>query len=118
MKQDPKKSLLAYGTTPSFPAIVDQENPLKSNQYISSRVDELKQEYDEIVQIMQDTMRVQSAHIGVTPIVGKEYHLYASKTDEFLSMIAPDEWRGHTNPKEYLGSFVLTTDGIWKRQTY
>jgi hypothetical protein len=117
LKQDPKKSLLAYGTTPSFPALVEQENPLKSNQYISSRVEELKQEYDEIVQIMQDTMRVQMANIGVTPIVGREYYLYGND-EEFLSMIAPDEWTEHTKPKEYLGCFILTTDGIWKRQTY
>lgn len=117
MKQDPKKSLLAYGTTPSFPAIVDQENPLKSNQYISSWVDELKKEYEELVQVVEDTARVQSANISISPVVGKEYYLYANE-QEFLSLIAPHEWTVHTQPKKYIGTFVLTTDGIWKRQTY
>lgn len=115
MSQGDKKSLLAFGTTPSFPAIVDHGNPLKGNQYIEGRIDKLQEEYDALVKLVQDTTRVENAAIGVTPIIGKKYYLYNNKGQDVMSMIAPEEWTNNTRPDYFIACFKLTTDGVWRR---
>ena len=114
MKQGDKKGLLAYGTTPSFPALVDHDNPLKGNQYIQGKVDELKKEYLEIMTIVNNSTRMEQADMRVTPIVGNPYYLYVKDGNDFVSIIAPEEWTPKTKPDDYVGCFKLTTNGVWE----
>ena len=107
-----KKALMAYGTTPSFPAIFEEGNPLQGNQYIQERIQEMRDEFDKLMSTISITDRIQKARYNFTPIVGNPYHLYYNKGDEFLSMISPDEW-GSRLPEQYIGCYKLTTNGLW-----
>jgi hypothetical protein len=107
-----KKALLAHGTTPSFPAIFEEGNPLQGNQYIQERIEEMRQEFERLLSTISITERIQRARFNFTPIVGKPYYLYYNKGQEFLSMIKPEEW-GDRLPSEYIGCYKLTTNGVW-----
>ena len=82
--------------------------------HIDTRLQEIKKQYDELLDLATDTELVYSAHYNFIPIVGKVYHLYSNERHNFLSIIAPDQWS--TMVADYLGSFKFTTDNVWERQ--
>ena len=119
-----KKALLEFGTTPSFPAMVlpDVEGfntHLQSKQanYFEAKADQIKQEYEDLVDLAKDTEMVNSVITRFEPATGKTYWLYESKqTGMFLSIISPSEWTESTKPPIYYGAFQLSVDGTWNRQ--
>jgi len=118
-------ALLDYGTSPSFPAMIvpdvskaTSEQTQKARDYLKTKAEELQVQFDNLLILARNTERVNEAEKRFVPMTGKDYHLYKGERGDFLSLIAPHEWTGHTKPKEYLGTFVLTTDGLWKQQTY
>ena len=96
---------------PSFkPVIVDNSSSIKASHYFKTKLDEIKSQYETLLEEYQDTTLVYESDYSFEPIVGQTYHLYKSNDRRFLSLISPTEW-----DKKYLGSFLLTTDGKWEK---
>ena len=89
---------------PSFePLTVDKTEQHKANNYFESRLNELKEEYNELVKEYNWTKLVYESEYSFQPLVGVVYYLYEKKDRElFLSLIAPNEW-----DQPYVGSFKL-----------
>ena len=109
---------LSYGSNVSAPAISlenvggwKQSNAELANKNFKTKFDELKEEYERLVNEVQLNELVYSAKYNFTPVMGEVYHLY-SKTDDsiFLSLISPDSWN-----QKYLGSFKLDASHKWSK---
>lgn len=87
---------------------LDKTSNLK-NHYVT-KFEELKSEYTKLMQEIAINERVYKSKFSFQPIVGQTYYLYERETDEFLSIISPDEWNGRY---ELIGAFRLQTDGRW-----
>ena len=88
------------------------ERGINATNALTTRFDELKEEYFKLVQLAEDTSLVYNAEYSFIPVVGKTYYLYIGSTDKlFLSLIEPERasW-------EYKGSFRYTYDNVWERQ--
>lgn len=113
-------ALLDYGTSPSFPSMLipnvgkaTSEATQKASEYFKTKAEELQAQFDNLLALARATERVNNAEKRFLPITGKEYHLYIGERGDFLSLIAPHEWTINTKPKDYIGSFTLSTDGTW-----
>ena len=130
-----KKSLLDYGTHPSFPAMTVPSTKLinseviKASHWLTERKIEIEREFEEkakeLYEMAVDTTRVNESQHAFVPIVGKVYFLYVRKVIlledendvEFLSIIEPHQWTLYTQPYKYIGKFKLNSDGIWDNIT-
>lgn len=111
-------ALKPYGTSASSPVI----KPLNTaswkndgihrvNKQLKSKFDEVKKEYEALMEKFQYNDLIYNAKFNFEPIFGENYHLYNNKNNEpFLSIIAPDQCSF-----EYLGSFRLNTDKMWEK---
>jgi hypothetical protein len=73
-------------------------------------LEELKEEYNKLINEYETTKLLYSTSYGFQPILGHLYHIYRGKDgNTFLSLINPNEWN-----KEYLGSYRLNTNGTWE----
>lgn len=89
---------------------LDKTNNLK--HYYVSKFDELKKEYNKLMEDIQINETIYQAKYTFQPIVGQNYYLYLNDDNEkFLSIISPNEWG--RRKFEYLGTFQLQTDGRW-----
>lgn len=108
--------LLPYGSNIGAPSIkIDdvggwkQINLTKVNKHFVTRFNELKTEYDKLVDEFNWNEMVYSSKYSFEPIIGERYHLYYNKDkDVFLSIINPNEWK-----YEYIGTFVMDTNNKW-----
>lgn len=107
---------MSYPTNVGAPAFTvpdvitkKQERGINATHQLTTKFDQLKEEYFKLVQLAEDTSLMYGARCNFNPVVGRVYHLYRS--DElFISMIAPDEW-----DQEHVGSFRLTSEQTWER---
>jgi len=111
-------NILPYGSNISAPSIVlpdldgfKSEKGTTARHHIEQKLSEIKRQYQELVELAQDTELVYNARYNFVPIVGKTYHLYKTETDYLLSMIEPESW----NLYEYIGSYEFESDAVWKR---
>ena len=89
---------------------LDKTNNLK--HYYVSKFDELKKEYEKLMEDIHINEMIYQAKYTFQPIVGQNYYLYLNDdNDKFLSIISPTEWG--RRKFEYLGTFQLQTDGRW-----
>ena len=110
--------LLPYGSNIGAPAIhidnVDgwkQHNALKVNKQFQTRFEELKENYQKLIDEFKWNDLVYSAKYNFEPIIGETYHLYYNKQDDiFLSLINPTEWS-----YECIGSFKLDSNHKWNK---
>jgi hypothetical protein len=108
--------LLPYGSNVSAPAIrtedIDawkQRGINKVNKQLSTKFEELKEEYKKLVQEFQWNELVYTAKFAYEPVIGETYHLYVGNTGApFLSLIGPNEWN-----REHIGSFRLDSNQKW-----
>jgi len=109
-----------YPTNVGAPAftlnnIVEFNETRSSNavNHLNTRLEEIKKQYDELVELAQDTELIYRSRYSFIPIVGRTYYLYQVEHQEhpFLSIITPEQsvW-------EHLGSFKFTTENTWERQ--
>lgn len=91
------------------PIVVDKGDSRKVNKHFQSKFEELKGEWDKLVEEYEWTSLVYSSRYSFQPIVGETYHLY-KEDDLFLSIIEPHQW-----DKEHIGSFKLLTNGKWDK---
>ena len=107
--------LLTYGSNIGAPSIsVDnidgwkKSNVLKVNKELNIRFEELKTQYQKLIEEYEWNQLVYSSHYNFEPIIGEIYHLYQNKDKTFLSLISPEEWNfGH------IGSFRLGSNNKW-----
>lgn len=100
---------------PAFtvPAVLGKKRERGANAraQLTSKFEELKQEYFRLAKLTEDTELVYNATCNINPVVGQTYHLYNGTHGIFLSMIEPERWK-----MEHLGSFKLTSEHTWERQ--
>tara|TARA_R110001592_G_scaffold227273_1_gene483453 strand:+ start:3189 stop:3569 length:381 start_codon:yes stop_codon:yes gene_type:complete len=96
---------------PSFePIVTDKSDRIKANKYFESRLNELREEYKELVDEYSWTKLVYQSTYNFQPILGEPYHLYEDDDrDLFLSLIGPNEWN-----RKYIGTFKLLNNGKWQ----
>ena len=97
---------------PSFaPINVDRSDSIKADKYFSSRLNELKSEYENLVNEYKWSDIIYNALYNFQPILGESYYLYLNDDDKhFLSIIEPSEWN-----QTYVGTFKLLNNGKWEK---
>ena len=110
-------ALLPYGTYSAAPKIevpaigeFKNDRTLEAHNYFESAAADLADKYQQLITLANDSKMVYDARYNFIPKVGKDYHLYWTGKDHILSMI--DNW----NRYEYVGTFILTVDNVWKRK--
>lgn len=79
------------------------------NKELESKFNELKAQYQNLIEEFQWNELVYNAKFAFEPVVGEIYHLYQGNDNkQFLSLIGPEEWN-----KEHLGAFKLNSDKKW-----
>jgi len=109
-------SFLPYSTSVGAPVIkIDDIVSWKSrgiqnvNKEFQNKFDELKLQYQKLMEEYEWNELVYSAKFSFEPVIGEIYHLYTSSDGvNFLSLISPQEWN-----KEHLGTFKLNSDKKW-----
>ena len=109
-------NVLPYGTSVGAPAIrVDDLVSWKSrgittvNKQFASKFDELKAQYQSLIEEFEWNELVYSSKFSFEPVIGEIYHLYRSHDgSDFLSLIGPLEWN-----KEHIGTFKLNSEKKW-----
>lgn len=113
-------SKLSYGSNVGAPAIRPDDvegwkiaNVQRANRYFESRFEEIKKDYEKLIEEYRWTELVYTAKYNFEPIIGNSYHLYIDESgNPFLSLISPDEWRTHP---EYVGEFRLDSKNKWEK---
>lgn len=109
-------NLLPYSTSVGAPAIkMDDVVSWKSrginnvNKEFENKFNELKMQYQNLMQEYEWNEIVYGARFSFEPVVGEIYHLYQGDDGiNFLSLISPTEWN-----KEHIGTFKLNSDKKW-----
>lgn len=110
--------LKKYNTNVGAPAIVQtdltnwkNQGSSKVNHMLQTQFDEIKKQYENMLEIYQWNQKIYSSKFNFEPITGEIYHLYKSANQElFLSTISPLEWN-----KDHQGSFQLNMDRIFMK---
>ncbi len=108
--------LLPYGSNIGAPAIHipnieswKQPRVIHVNQQFQDKVEELKNEYQKLIDEYKWNDLVYKAKFSFEPVIGKIYHLYYGLNDKiFLSLIGPNEWN-----KKHIGAFKYNYDNKW-----
>ena len=108
--------LLPYASNVGSPQIKTEDTALwkneqihKVNRQIKTRFEELREEYNKLIDEYNWNSLIYSSKYSFIPIVGEVYHLYLNKREEpFLSLIAPNEWS-----MDHIGSFKLDSTQKW-----
>ncbi|MFV8358917.1 DUF2452 domain-containing protein [Flavobacterium sp. LS1P3] len=109
-------NVLPYATGVGAPVIrVDDVVSWKSrgidnvNKELGNKFNELKLQYEKLMQEYEWNELVYSAKFSFEPVIGEIYHLYRDTEGvNFLSLIGPNEWN-----KEHIGTFKLNSDKKW-----
>lgn len=80
----------------------------KLNKYISTKSEELKEEYNKMVDLWEWNAFVETFSINFEPIIGETYFLYEGST-KFLSMLNPEQLKYC----KFFGKTKLISDGYW-----
>jgi len=110
--------LLPYGTNISAPAIKVEDitawksiNAIKVNHQLQTKFNELKEEYQKLVNEYKWNELVYNAKFSFEPVIGQTYHLYVGRDGNiFLSMVNPTEWN-----YECVGGFLLDSNNKWDK---
>ena len=111
-------ALKPYGTSASAPAIKPlhtatwrNDGVQRVNKQFKTKFEEVKKQYEALIEKFQYNDLVYNAAFNFEPIVGETYHLYNNaKEVTFLSIIAPEECNF-----KHLGSFQLNSNKMWEK---
>lgn len=111
-------ALKPYGTSASSPVIKPTNTATwtadgvrRVNKILKGKFDEVKKEYELLMEKFQYNDMLYNAKFGFEPIIGETYYLYLNKKEElFLSIIEPNQWN-----LEHKGSFRLNSDKMWEK---
>jgi len=83
----------------------------KLNHKVQTRYQEIKAQYEQLMNEFEYNNLIYSAKFSFEPIIGNLYHLYIRDSEEtFLSIIAPNQCTFNS-----IGSFRLNSDQIWEK---
>jgi hypothetical protein len=107
---------LTYGSNVGAPAIKmedvggwKQTQANIANKQFKSRYDELKEEFQKLIDEVNWNDLVYTSNYSFIPVMGETYHLYIKNDDTmFLSLISPNQWR-----QNHIGSFRLDSMQKW-----
>jgi hypothetical protein len=107
---------LTYGSNVGAPAIKmedvggwKQTQANIANKQFKSRYDELKTEFQKLIDEVNWNDLVYTSNYSFIPVMGEIYHLYIKNDDSmFLSLISPNQWR-----QKHIGSFRLDSTQKW-----
>jgi len=111
-------ALKPYATSVSAPVITITDTVAwknrtinKVNHKMKTKYLELKAEYESMMADYENNKLIFEAKFSFEPILGQIYHLYKRDNDEtFLSIIEPEGCNFN-----FLGSFYLSAEQIWKK---
>ena len=111
-------ALKPYGISASSPVIKPintttwrNDGIQRVNKQFKYKFEEVKKEYEKLVQKFQYNDLVYNSKFSFEPNIGEVYHLYNNRKEEsFLSIISPDQCDFY-----HLGSFRLNTDKMWEK---
>ena len=111
-------ALKPYGTSASSPVIKPlntatwrNDGVQRANKQFKSKFEEVRKEYEELIQKFQYNDLVYNSKFSFEPNIGEVYHLFNNrKKESFLSIISPEQCNF-----DYLGSFRLNTDKMWEK---
>jgi len=113
-------ALLPYGSNVGAPAIIINDiqfwkSPRVNhvNQQFEDKFQELKKEYEKLIEEYRWNDLVYKAKFNFEPVIGHIYHLYRGKEEDLLSMISPEEWGTHKEV-EWIASFKLGSTKSWE----
>lgn len=87
-----------------------QNKTSKLKNYYDQKFDELRLEYTKLMNDINVNERLYNCKYNFEPIIGQTYHMYLDDLgNEFLSIIAPNEWK----KKTFIGSYLYDSDGRW-----
>jgi hypothetical protein len=109
---------LTYGSNQGAPAIKledvggwKQMQAGVANKQFQSKYEELKSEYQKLIDEVNWNELVYQSTYSFIPVMGEVYHLYMRNDDTtFLSLISPNQWN-----KKYIGSFKLDSTQKWTK---
>jgi len=107
---------LTYGSNVGAPAIKmedvggwKQTQANIANKQFKSRYDELKTEFQKLIDEVNWNDLVYTSNYSFIPVMGEIYHLYIKNDDSmFLSLISPNQWK-----QKHIGSFRLGSTQKW-----
>lgn len=110
------KAIMPYGDSVAAPAIKQEdiagwkiEQAIKTNHYLESRYNEIKEEYRKLIEMFEWNELVYKSQYNFVPIKGHTYYLYQKEDNRlFLSLIEPENW-----DQIFLGAFKLDSDDKW-----
>jgi hypothetical protein len=112
-------SKLSYGSNVGAPAIRPDDvdgwkltNVKRANDYFKTRFDDLKKEYEKLIDEYRWSELVYTAKYNCEPVIGKSYYLYNDDSGAFLSLISPDEWN---TKSEFIGTFRMDAQHKWEK---
>ena len=84
----------------------------KINKKVQAKYDELKKDYDAMLEEIKYNQLIFDAKFSFEPVIGEIYHLYHKEEAgyNFLSIIGPDHCKFN-----FVGSFYLNADMMWER---
>ena len=86
-----------------------QNKTSKLKNYYDQKFDELRLEYLKLMNDIDVNERLYNCKYNFEPIIEQTYHMYLDDLgNEFLSIIAPNEWK-----KTFIGSYLYDSDGRW-----
>ena len=108
--------LLPYASNVGGPAIVvedikhwKQTRIANVNKQFLSKFEELKQEYQKLIDEYKWNDLVYKSKFSFEPVINETYHLYSRDTGElFLSLIESTQWT-----QNYIASFKYNHDNKW-----
>ena len=108
---------LPYASNVGAPVIRPGDNSwkfpriTKANHYFDKKYDELKKEFEELINSYEVNVMIYNAEIHFEPVLGYTYHLYERKDETiFLSLISPDEW---PDGPTHIGSYIMDVENRW-----
>jgi hypothetical protein len=112
-------SKLSYGSNVGAPAIRPDDvegwkltNVKRANDYFKTRFDDLKKEYEKLIDEYRWSELVYTAKYNFEPVIGKSYYLYNDDSGAFLSLISPNEWN---TKSEFIGTFRMDAQHKWEK---
>lgn len=111
--------ILPYGSNLGAPSISTNNLSTWKNQGVSSfnhviksKIDNIKKEYETLVEEYNTNELLYNAEHEFEPIIGEVYHLYKKEKQEkqFLSLIPPHSWK-----REHLGSYKINSNRVWEK---
>ena len=93
---------------------IDKSDAIKADKYFNKRLEEIKKEYDKLLNEYESTRLIYNTKYSFQPILGETYYIYKNgNEDTFLSIIKPNEWN-----KPCYGAYRLNTNGTWEEMRY